>query len=390
MNDVSIGASPPAAPRFSNALPGGAEIHLAQTLQDGATQLVQQGHPLGQQPTLEPDDPPGLFGAAFLGSAVPRPANVIEGVHGTTAETAAAILSDVADGNPPFRPELGRHGGVQWFVTGGDPRSGRSPDVTLPVEIDLPNGAQVLEFDDADLRQIYESFLPDARATVEAQYAARHSNRIPGSNRWVNDVNRQTAQLAERMTWTEVGERVARSDSGIGRVLLSGADDTLSVGRPGQFMLSSSADAVRIRGGAGTLLDVIRANGIPAEQGVIEAAEQLARQGRILGTVDDVVRVGGRVMIIAGAAADAWHIYTADDQLRAVAEVAGGWAGAAAGVAAYNAWTGPTNAAGPWAWAANAVGNVVAGGIGYFAGSTAAGEIYDLFLDPDPIIIPAE
>jgi hypothetical protein len=244
----------------------------------------------------------------------------------------------------------------------------------------------VLEFDDAALREIYENMLPEARAQVEAQYAARHPNRVPGSNRWNADIERFTAQTAERMTWTEVGERVAQSENSVGRVILSGADDTLCAGRPGHFILSGAADNLRIQGGAATLLDIIRTNGVPAEQGVVEAAEQLAKQGRILGAVDDVVSVGGRVLIIAGAAADVWHVNSADDRLRATAEVAGGWAGAAAGVAAHNAATGPSNAAGPWAW----VGNVVAGGVGYFAGSTAAGEIYDLFVDPDPLEIRIE
>lgn len=254
----------------------------------------------------------------------------------------------------------------------------------------MPPGGQVLEFDDAALREIYENMLPEARAQVEAQYAARHPNRVPGSNRWNGDIERFTAQTAERMTWTEVGERVAQSENSAGRVILSGADDTLCAGMPGHFILSGAADNVRIQGGAATLLDIIRTNGVPAEQGVVEAAEQLAKQGRIFGTVDDVVRVGGRVLIIAGAAADVWHVYSANDRLRATAEVAGGWAGAAAGVAAYYAATGPSNAAGPWAWVGNAVGNVIAGGVGYFAGSTAAGEIYDLFVHPDPLEIRIE
>lgn len=55
----------------------------------------------------------------------------------------------------------------------------------------------------------------------------------------------------------------------------------------------------------------------------------------------------------------------------------GGRAGAAGGIARYNTATGAINVAGPWAWAANAVGNVVSGGIGYWAGS----EIVDCRID---------
>jgi len=146
---------------------------------------------------------------------------------------------------------------------------------------------------------------------------------------------------------------------------------------------------VRIQGGPAALLDVIRTRGVRAEPQVVEAAEQLARQGQITGQLDSVFRVGGRVLIVAGVAADAYNIYTADDRVRETVKTVGGWAGAAGSVALYNAATGPTNAAGPWAWAANAVGNVISGGVGYWAGSEIVETVYDLAIDGEPTNIPA-
>ncbi len=80
---------------------------------------------------------------------------------------------------------------------------------------------------------------------------------------------------------------------------------------------------------------------------------------------------------------------TADDRVRETVKTVGGWAGAAGGVAIYNAATGATNVAGPWAWAANAVGNVVSGGVGYWAGSEIVETVYDLAVDGEPTHIPA-
>lgn len=147
--------------------------------------------------------------------------------------------------------------------------------------------------------------------------------------------------------WADVGEQEANSRSGLGRVVLEGS--RFSRQADGVFMLTSEARNVRIQGGAAALLDVIQTRGVPAEQHVVEAAEQLARQGEIVGRLEGVFRIGGRVLIVAGLASDAYAIYSADDRVRETVTIAGGWAGAAGGVAAYNLATGPTNAAGPWA-----------------------------------------
>jgi len=51
---------------------------------------------------------------------------------------------------------------------------------------------------------------------------------------------------------------------------------------------------------------------------------------------------------------------------------------------------GPTNAAGPVAWAVNIVGNISAGIGGYYLGEKIAEITYDLTVDPEPLEIPSE
>ena len=118
--------------------------------------------------------------------------------------------------------------------------------------------------------------------------------------------------------------------------------------------------------------------GVSAEPPVLEAAEALAKRAKWAGRVRGVFRYGGRILIIVGIAADAWKVYHARDKVKAVVDSAGGWAGATAGPAAFAAWFAPGDAAGPWAWAAHGVGTLIAGGVGYWAGSTTTRTIYEL------------
>ena len=348
--------------------------------------LLAQHHGDSGEPSIDL----GQAGAAALGTQLPFPANRITGSGAVQAEIAANILENVADGRPAFRPELGEVGQVSWFVTDGNPYTASAQNaITLPVDIDLPPAGSIVEFREAELLELFENALPDARALAEQQF---RGERGMASDDFLNSsarstINRNAARIAERTMWESVGNQVANSRSGVGQVFLE--DSLFSKQGDGIFTLTSRANNVRIQGGPAALLDIIRTRGVRAEAQVVEAAEQLARQGQITGRLEGVFRVGGRVLIVAGLAADAYNIYTADDRVRETVKTVGGWAGAAGGVAIYNAATGPTNVAGPWAWAANAVGNVVSGGIGYWAGSEIVEIVYDLAVDGEPTHIPA-
>jgi hypothetical protein len=58
-----------------------------------------------------------------------------------------------------------------------------------------------------------------------------------------------------------------------------------------------------------------------------------------------------------------------------------GWTAATAAGAAFAAYWTPADAAGPWAWAAHGVGTLIAGGIGYWFGSTVTRNIYELVVE---------
>ena len=330
-----------------------------------------------------------FVGHTTLGSVLPKFSNVIDGTHGTSADAALGILENVSAGRPAFDPELGTKGPVQWFVTEGNPRTGGgTADVTLPVDFDIPRGADVLEFNDAQLIEIYEKHLPEATELATNQFAKKFPERnlnSKGSNRKIEFNARNIAELD---MWTEVGNRVAATEDGIGRVVQT-ANSPFSQGRPGHFMLTSNPEVARVKGGAGALLDIINTNAIKAEPAVVEAAEQAARNGTINGRVQGVFRVAGRVLVVAGAAADGYRIYQVDDKIREGVIVGGGWVGAGTAVGAYNLATGATNAAGPVAWGVNALGNIGAGFVGYIAGEKIAEYVYDLVIDPNPLEVPA-
>jgi hypothetical protein len=186
--------------------------------------------------------------------------------------------------------------------------------------------------------------------------------------------------------WEEVGDKVRASESGIGKVKLE--NSIFSKNGNGEFTLTSVAENVRLpKGAAAQLVEAIKTKAAPAEPGVLEAAEKLASQEKWGGRVQGAFRVGGKVLIVVGVAADAYRIYTATDKAKTVAEVAGGWAGAAAAGGAFATWYAPADVAGPWAWAGHGLGTLVAGGVGYFAGSQAAKTIYELTVEGKPLDI---
>jgi len=104
---------------------------------------------------------------------------------------------------------------------------------------------------------------------------------------------------------------------------------------------------------------------------------------RIAGHVRTVFRVGGRILIVFAVAHDIYRIVVAEDRPEAVITTVGGWAGAAAGAAAFSAlWT-PADVAGPWAWAAHGVGVLVSGAVGYWVGAESTRYVYRLIVQSD-------
>ena len=329
---------------------------------------------------------------ASIGSLLPKPGNTFAGEPGragVTPEVAQAILQNVGEGKPPFKPDLGQDG-ISWFTTKGNPYTGASPDksVTVPVEITNPSGKPVVQLGEKELLEIYNREMTGATQVVEQQLRERTGkvNGEPLSNTNLKEINRNASRLAERSMWSRVAEAVHNSESGVGKVELKGS--VFSRHGDGEFTLTNRAENVRLpRGATAELLKTIKTNAAPAEPGVLEAAEKLATSEKWAGRVEGAYRVGGRVLIVVGLAADAYRIYTATDKVKTSVEVAGGWGGATLAAGAFAAWYTPADVAGPWAWAGHAVGSLVAGGVGYFVGSNVAREVYELTVEGKPLEI---
>jgi hypothetical protein len=90
-------------------------------------------------------------------------------------------------------------------------------------------------------------------------------------------------------------------------------------------------------------------------------------------------KYGGRVLLIAGIAMDAYSIVVAKKRWRQVVRVAAGWAGAAAGAEYGGLWGAGFGSAEPGAGTAigGIVGSLVGGIAGYAGASWAVGETYD-------------
>lgn len=309
-----------------------------------------------------------------------------------TPQVAAELLRNMTEGRPPFRPELGKVGPVSWFVTDGNPYTGTGTDksVAVPVEVSNPGNKPPLRFNEAQMLEIYNSKMAEALALVERQMRAE-SGLVNGEKLgkdMLRDLKRRAHQVAERAMWTEIGNRTAGSEGGIGKVELK--DSKFSRSGNGEFTLTSRAEAVRIKGGAQALLKIIREQGVAAEPAVLEAARKLAASEKWVGRVQGTFRVGGKILIVVGIAADAYKIYTATDKAKAVAQVVAGWTAAGVAGGAFATAFAPADLAGPFAWAVHGVGTLVVGGVAYWVGSTTTRVIYELVIEGKPITIGPE
>jgi hypothetical protein len=125
------------------------------------------------------------------------------------------------------------------------------------------------------------------------------------------------------------------------------------------------------------------AKGLEAKSGGVIKAENVSfMRGSAPSAARTALRVGGGVVVAAGAAYDIYRIGTAENKARTISAVAGGWAGAwafgtagaAGGAAVGSAFFGV--GAVPGACIGFATG-AIAGFFGYWAGSKAGENVYD-------------
>jgi hypothetical protein len=298
-----------------------------------------------------------------------------------TADVAVQVLDNVAKGQPPFKPELGK-GGASWFVTEGNPYTGVDPAKNVSIDVEVAKSSKPVRFAEPELLTLLEETARESAAEAEAVFRQRFNieSSTPLSSKLRKSLARFQQQFAESRMWDKVGQRVRSSPDGVGEVVLQ-EGSRFSRSGSGKFAVVTDATKIQVKGGVEELLKRLSGNGISAEPPLLEAAEALAKRAKWAGRVRGVFRYGGRILIVLGVAADVWKVYHAKDKTKAVVESVGGWAGATAGAATFAAWFAPGDAAGPWAWAAHGVGTLIAGGVGYWVGSNTTRTIYELAVE---------
>lgn len=327
---------------------------------------------------IEDPEHPG-FGLALPRDIAPgNPANA-----GVTPDIALQILENVSRGDPPFKPELGRVGGVSWFVTEGNPFVGRTTGPRVNIDVELTGQQGGLVFKEADLKAIFDRESASSAAELEADFRRRLGidDSVKFTRNMRNNFGRFQRTAVEARMWVRVGEQVKASPTGTGEVILQ--DSVFSRSGNGRFGVVADASKIRLKGGVAHLLETLEAHGVVPDPTATSVATEVATHERWAGRVRGAFRYGGKILIVVALANDAYRIITARDKTRTVISVAGGWAGAtAAGAAFAELWT-PADAAGPWAWLVHGVGSLLAGGIGYFVGSETTTYVYDLAIDSD-------
>lgn len=335
---------------------------------------------------------PNGFAAGTLG--IPKPGSGgVAAMHRMSTDDFVQLLQRRAGGEPPFLPNKpGRIGDATWFVTEGNPYTGNNPNRRIRLETRIHTRGQPVQLDEADLLRVRDQLLPEAERFVETQVRQKKhkTDGEPLNHKERSAVKRRAKHVAESRMWDTVGREAAQSRTGVGELALTSSQ--FSKRGDGHFMLLRDASKTTIEGGAKALLDLIHTEGVPVEPEVLEQVQALAKREGWGGKVNGALRYGGRILIVVGAGADAWHIYAAQDRVRAGAEVAGGWTGAAAFGAATAKVLAPLDLAGPIAWVVHGTATLGAGALGYFLGGKAASNAHELMADlhQQPLTVPRD
>ena len=297
-------------------------------------------------------------------------------------EVAAALLNNAANNNAPFRPGLGK-GGASWFVSEGNPYVGQNVQSQVQVDV-MINRQGAITIDSARLEAMFAEVMNDAafRSETEARY--RSFNKISAdaalSNSAAKSLSRFMGRAAESRMWDMVARTVAQSPSKTGEVILDGS--RFSRDGNGRFLLTTDSGRIQVQPDA--IMSAMGRASAPVDGRIAAAVEGSLQQARLEGRLGEAARVrnlwriGGRLMIVVGAAADTIRIIEAEDKPRTITSVAGGWTGATIAGSAAGAWFAPADIAGPWAWAGHGVVVVVAGAGGYMLGSEVTETVYDI------------
>jgi hypothetical protein len=89
-----------------------------------------------------------------------------------TSDVAVQILENVAKGEPPFKPELGK-GGASWFVTEGNPYTGIDPAKNIFIEVEIAKSSKPVRFAEPDLLKLLDEAAKESAGEAEAAFRQR-------------------------------------------------------------------------------------------------------------------------------------------------------------------------------------------------------------------------
>ncbi len=331
------------------------------------------------------DDEDFSFRPFILGT-LRRSASTATGQARVSPEVALSLLDNMAEtkGRLSFLPEKGAVGQCSWFIIEGEPYVGRleGKTIDLGVTVELPKNALV--FKEADLIERMKAKAQSFDAEADYRTHKNIPKDKPLSKRQLEMVEKLRRGKAERLVWNEVGTSIRNHPSQVGVVEYDGVDRgewSLSKDKPGKTLAVADAKKITIKGGAGSVVDALQNQGHEVDPTLKEASKELIRRSNASAKVRAVFKYGGRILIVVGVVSDGYRIYRAENKLKEVVNVAGGWVGATAAASLFAVWWTPADVAGPVAWIVHGVGTLVAGGIGYFVGSETATYVYELVLE---------
>lgn len=328
---------------------------------------------------------------------------------------ATNMATRINNGLPGFDPAYApKNGGTMFFNSKGDAWAGLSADQTITVEVSVKMPSDVAILNDADLFKYEVDIAIDDFEKEGAKIKSNNglmqrfkdayyeyslginkngkydvkdfTSRLKANELGISNtvLKRLLAPLGHHKSikarmWTKVGEFVFGTQSGVGRVQMAEGGVSPYAKTPSEYVLVRETANVSIVGGDAQFVDMMAEAG--AKNSSAESMEIFKRQRGA--KVRAVFRIGGKILLVVAIAQDIYAFIKAEDKLREITRIAGGWGGAYLAGTAAAALFAPADTAGPVAWVLHGLIVLVASGVGYVVGSEFTGWVYDLTIEDE-------
>ncbi|TND01238.1 MAG: transglutaminase-like protease [Bacteroidetes bacterium] len=328
---------------------------------------------------------------------------------------ATSMANRIISGSPGFDPQFTpKNGGSMFFNSKGNAWAGLKADQTITVEVSVKIPENTVILNDHDLFNFEVDIAIDdfekegakikGNDVLTAKFKDAYYDYVIGINKngkydvkdftaklKASDLNISNSTLKRLLApkghhasirgrmWTKVGEWVFQSTPGVGRVQMAENGISPYAAEPSEYVVVKDPANVSIVGGDAAFVDQLVEAG--AKTSSPESKEIFRRQK--VAKVRAVFRVGGRILLVVAIAQDIYSFYKAEDKLKEITRIAGGWTGAYLAGSAAAALFAPADTAGPVAWVLHGLVVLIASGVGYIAGSEFTGWVYELTIEDE-------